>query len=62
MSRYDRISKIFNENELLLLEESLRVYQENHPEKTDRIQPLYNEIVAARRWCHQFGKCDHSDG
>ena len=61
---YTRIANVFNESELILLEDALRKYEQsktnNLSEKgEDILIELRQTITNARRWKHQSNKSQH---
>lgn len=62
--RYLKVSEVFGEGELILIEDALRKYEEKEADKLsehgrDVFDNLMSTIVLARRWAHQFGKSQH---
>lgn len=61
--RYGAISVVFSYGELIILEDALRRFEQCNPGFSDIGQTLFDDllsdVVAARRWVHQFGKSQH---
>ena len=61
---YIRIANVFNESELVLLEDALRKYEQNETNNLsekgeDILIELRQAVTNARRWIHQFNKSQH---
>lgn len=60
--RYDDISRVFSEGELILIEDALREFNPSYltdDHGQEELNKLKADITAARRWAHHFGKSQH---